>query len=243
MAVYVLFGAPGSGKSTHAAKVVYKNLKAGFPTYSNVDITGSIRIDASTDIGKYELTGGDLIIDEAGIEYNNRSYKSFPKHQIEWYKLYRHHQIRDIYVYSQSFEDMEITLRRLATQFNIISKTMIPGLFIVRQIYQKPDIDEDTHQIVYIYSYKFLGFSFVWGPRYWPMFDSWSCEPLPYKDFTVLGLDTTLSNFQPKEAFAAVKSIIRKNGLLAKLLKSFSRLFQPAPPKTLEAPSAVEKGE
>lgn len=96
----VYFGVPGSGKTTFAAyltkwalhenalirfcrkhqnpvtRVILNSryLKRRIDVYSNVPITGAYQLDAKTDIGHYMIENAKVIIDEAGIEYNNRSY-------------------------------------------------------------------------------------------------------------------------------------------------------------------------
>ena len=98
----VYFGVPGSGKTTFAAYLTkwalhenilirfclrHRNwltslfLRSGFlkrriDVYSNVPITGAYRLDAKTDIGFHMIENAKIIIDEAGIEYNNRNYKN-----------------------------------------------------------------------------------------------------------------------------------------------------------------------
>ena len=71
MSLSIYFGVPGCGKSTHAASVVYHNLKKGWPTYCNFPVKGAFLID-DKDIGKFSLTDCYLIIDEASITYNSR---------------------------------------------------------------------------------------------------------------------------------------------------------------------------
>lgn len=188
MAVHIYFGVPGSGKTTHAAKIVYKNLKKGIPTFCNVNIRGAIKINAS-DIGKIMLTDGDLIIDEASIEYNNRNFKSLPKETIQWFKLARHYGIRNIYVYSQSYDDMDITLRRLSDVMYIVKKTFIPGLIVTRQISRKIGINQETHQIEDQFFFQLFHMSFCFGPRYWKLFDSWECPSLPRTRLKIMGYE------------------------------------------------------
>jgi len=64
-----------------------KYWKRRLPVYSNVPITGAYKLDPQHDIGKYMIVNGKVIIDEAGIEYNNRSFKTFPPEAIYWYTL------------------------------------------------------------------------------------------------------------------------------------------------------------
>lgn len=56
-----------------------------------------------------------MIIDEAGIDFNNREYKSFNTDMIEFFKLHRHYKL-DIYVITQGI-DIDLTIRRLITKW------------------------------------------------------------------------------------------------------------------------------
>lgn len=186
MSVIVYFGVPGTGKTTLAAKIVYQNSRRGIKTYSNVPITGALLVDSS-DIGVVDISDGDLILDEAAIEYNNRSYKTMPKSTISWFKLHRHYGVRCIHVFSQSYEDMDITLRRLQTCLYRTSRTIVPGVFMARRIVPVISIDRDTHQITEQYRWSGLP-RFYCGFRYWPMFDSYQAPELPQSEFVSVGI-------------------------------------------------------
>lgn len=145
----VYFGVPGSGKTTFAAYLTRRSMKQSriitwaenhpgrfsawllgtrllkrrTPVWSNVPITGAYHLDAQRDIGRSMIVNGKVIIDEAGIEYNNRSFKTFPKEAVYWYKYHRHYQC-SVDVFSQSFEDMDVTLRRLAQNYFVVKKSL-----------------------------------------------------------------------------------------------------------------------
>lgn len=182
MSIKIYFGVPGSGKTTNAARIVLRNLKKGITTFSNVPIKGAVLYDASI-IGKYDISDGDMIIDEAGIQYNSRKFKTMPQEQIEWFKLSRHYGIRNIHIFSQSYEDMDITLRRLADEIYVVKRTLIPFLFCTRRIMVKVGIDKESHQIMDQYFFQFLGIKLYFGFKYWHMFDSWSAPELPCKEW------------------------------------------------------------
>lgn len=184
--VRIYFGVPGSGKTTYAAKIVKKNLKKGIKTFCNVNILGSIKID-SRDIGRIDISDGDLIIDEASIEYNNRNYKALPQEQIQWFKLSRHYGIRNIYIFSQSYDDMDITLRRLADVLFIVKRSIIPWLIVVKQISRRIGINAESHQIEDQFYFKAFQLSFCFGPFYWRMFDSWEAPSLLARKLNILG--------------------------------------------------------
>lgn len=183
MAFKVYFGVPGSGKTTHAAKIVSKNKKKGIKTYSNVPISGAYKLDAKGDIGNFDISYCDIIIDEAGIEYNNRSYKTLPKEQIVWFKFYRHYHVRNIYVFSQSWDDMDITLRRLATELWLCRRCLIPWFFKIKRIRKNIRIDEATHQIIDGYDFVLFSTKFTFAPRYWKLFNSYDAPKLPEKEW------------------------------------------------------------
>ena len=71
VALSLYFGIPGAGKSTYAAYLAKKDMKQGRKVWSNFGITGALKCEKS-DFGKYLMTDGRLIIDEAGLEYEDR---------------------------------------------------------------------------------------------------------------------------------------------------------------------------
>lgn len=204
----VYFGVPGSGKTTFAAYLARKCmkqsriitwaqkhpgkltgkllssglLKRAIPVYSNVPITGALQLDPQRDIGKYMMVGGKVIIDEAGIEYNNRNFKAFPPDAIYWYKYHRHYQC-SVDVFSQSYEDMDITLRRLAQNYYVVKKSLLPYFVVCKRIRRKVGIDENTHQIIdhYYFGLPILGTKWIFTPPLWKLFNSFSRRELPEK--------------------------------------------------------------
>ena len=71
------FGVPGSGKTTIAswlARNELKKNKSNRKVWSNVSIKGTLKLDKS-DIGKFNIYNGRLLLDEGGTEFNNRNFK------------------------------------------------------------------------------------------------------------------------------------------------------------------------
>lgn len=208
----VYFGVPGSGKTTFAAYLTKwalhenviirfcrrfnnpvtrlilnsKYLKRRIPVYSNVPITGAYQLDPKEDIGKFMIEDAKIIIDEAGIEYNNRNFKAFPPEAIYFYKYHRHYKT-SVDVFSQSFDDMDITLRRLAQNFYVVRKSLVPFCVVARKIKRKIGVDETTHQIMDLYSMgtPILDTKRIFAPALWKLFNSYSRKELPKKDWPV----------------------------------------------------------
>lgn len=181
MAVKVYFGVPGAGKTTIAAKVAKRCHKKGIKCFANFPCAYTYLYDPE-DLGKWSITDCVLIIDEAAIDFNNRSYKTLPHYTIKFLKLYRHYGISEIIIFSQSYEDFDVTLRRLATEYFLVTR---PGRWFikVKQAVKKIDIDKETHQFYDAYFWRLIPPSFVFGPFYWKLFDSWDAPALPVKDF------------------------------------------------------------
>lgn len=186
MAIKVIFGSPGAGKTTHAAKIAQYCIKHKIPCYSNFFVEGAFEISPLDDLGIYTVSGGIVLIDEAGIVVNNRKFKSLPQSFIEFLKLYRHFHIKDIYVYSQAPDDMDITIRRLATEFYLLRKSIIPQFSYTRRIARIiGQIDPITHQITDGYQYMPFSKRYFFRPLYYKYFDSWSTPKLEDKTFNI----------------------------------------------------------
>ena len=181
--VNIYFGVPGSGKTTFAAWLSRRDLRRKGKVWSNVPITGTYKLDVTADIGVHHIEKGRIIIDEAGIEYNNRNYKNLPMRQIEFFKYHRHYSTA-IDVFSQSYEDMDITLRRLAQNYYVVTKSRLPFFIKIRSIGRRVGIDENTHQIIDEFYWRcFLYTRRVFTPTLWKLFNTKSHKKLKTKDW------------------------------------------------------------
>ena len=208
----IYFGIPGAGKTTLAAYLTKKANKQAWPitlaekypsklsdkilaspfwkrrkpVYSNVPITGAYKMDCHKDLGRYMIVNAKGIIDEAGIDYNNRKTKDMSPEEIYFFKYYRHYEL-DLEVFSQSHEDMDITLRRLASSFYLVKKSLIPGFVVFRRIYRKIGIDRNTHQIIDMYYFMpcGIGSKWIYSRPLWKLFNSFSRKQLPEKEWEV----------------------------------------------------------
>lgn len=194
------FGNPGVGKTTLACKMAKKNRKRYNRTYCNFynTVPGCGSADLA-DLGDWTFPIGSYVaVDEAGIEYNSRSYKAMPKFTIAWFKKHRHYST-DLDVFSQSWEDMDVTIRRLSNELWYMSK--IGPWTLCRRIYKRCTVDKNTEQIIDGYKMASMMWLLIWPlqlgwpfqkkftltyrPFYYRYFDSWETDDLEVKDFPV----------------------------------------------------------
>ncbi len=180
----IYFGVPGSGKTTFAAYLAKKRLKRHKKVFSNVAIKGTHAIEPLTDIGVYDISNGLLIIDEAGIEYNNRDFKTFSKNALKFYKYHRHYNV-DVAIFSQDFADMDLKLRKLSTCLYLVKKSFFPFFIKRKRILKKIGIDELTHDIIDEYYFQLFGSKWIFSPKLWKMFNSVEHPVLPKKEFPI----------------------------------------------------------
>lgn len=178
----VYFGVPGSGKTTFAAWLAKKDLKHGLNVWSNVPITGTMQLDCQKDIGKYMICDGRVIIDEAGIEYNNRDFKNFSKEQLYFYKYHRHYELA-VDVFSQGYDDMDKKIRTLAQRLYVVKKSIIPYFIYRQRIGKRVGVNELTKEIVDEYYFVPFGRTYIFSPLLWGMFNTISRESYPDKEW------------------------------------------------------------
>lgn len=181
--ISVYFGVPGSGKTTFAAYLAKKDLKRKQRVFSNVPITGTFQLSCKNDLGKFMITDARIIIDEAGIEYNNRKYKELDEATIYFLKYHRHYQTA-IDCFSQSHEDMDITIRRLAQRYYVVKKSLIPNVICCKAIGRRIGIDATTKQIIDEFFWRAFGTKWIYSRPLWKMFNTLSRKELPEKEWT-----------------------------------------------------------
>lgn len=206
--IEVYFGSPGSGKTTLACREIKKCKDKYLFTFANFGCKCADFDDVSLQgLGTWSFPKGSYIaIDEAGIEYNNRKFKSLSQDTIKWFKLHRHYEC-DVSVWSQSWEDMDVTIRRLADRLYYVKK--IGPFSLIRRVYKRVTVNKETEQIIdgykmlhlgyllfkplYYLSYLFFGFGFflkvilpgfdevhlVWRRPYYQYFDTHAAPELP----------------------------------------------------------------
>lgn len=181
-----VFTPPGGGKTTLAADLVRGIMRNSYdkkkPIYSNVPIVGAYRLDL-TDIGKYNLHDCTLIIDEAGAELSNRNWQhNLNMQQIKVLKLHRHLNI-DVWLFSQSYGDVDNKFRELTTGLYMLKKSILPFRINAKAI--RKDVDLINGQIVDFYEWDRSNFFHFWSVPNWAYFNTEQVDLiLPNKFFT-----------------------------------------------------------
>lgn len=186
-----LVGSTGSGKTSVAQWIVLESNKKNIPVWSNVDLKGAYVLDFK-DLMKVNFLDntqneGVFIIDEAGIEFNNRNWEGLSRDIIKFFKLHRHFKI-NIYIFSQG-EDIDITFRRLSHKWYKIYKpwygfgkwsALIPVTtqLVIENGKWCLQYEADNN----IFSRKHIP---IW--KTWNFFDSFSTPKLPVGTFSKWG--------------------------------------------------------
>lgn len=175
-----IFAPPGTGKTTLAAKIVKEANLSGKKVYSNVPIISATVFDIK-DLGKYDFSNSILILDEAGIKLGNRNWHTnLNDNQIEALKLHRHDNI-DIYLFSQSYDDVDKKFRELTTTLLMLQKSKLP--FFVYALAIRKTMQLINGQIVQFFEVdKGSCFRFFVVDK-WAYFNSYQSKKLPKKKY------------------------------------------------------------
>ena len=167
VALSLYFGIPGAGKTTFAAYLAKKDMKKGRKVWANFGLTGAYKCDKG-DFGKYLMSDGRLIIDEAGLEFDNRKRDMTPD-EIYFFKYHRHYQL-DVDFFSQGL-DVDIKIRKLARHIYLIKPSLLP-FFVKRK--------EIGRRVGFIPFWQ-GGVKLVFTPPLWKLFNTLARRPLPEK--------------------------------------------------------------
>lgn len=194
--IRIVFGKPRAGKTTYAASVVQRNKRKlalrsrlgrfgrFINCYSYVFSNEPTLSDTITfrvaDLGKFKFPEHSLVvIDEAGIELNNRNFKTLTQESKRFAAMHGHQKV-DVLLLSQHV-DIDLAYRSRCHDMLLISNR---GVFsLIEPIRYQIDVDNEKHELVEAYSKpqglaKLLSFflprgcRFFYRPRWYKYFDS-----------------------------------------------------------------------
>lgn len=195
--IRTFWGNPGCGKTTLACKFALKNQKKYNYTVTNFEqsVPGSGYYDTLDKLGQWTPPRKSWCgWDESGIDFNSRAYKSMSQECIGLHKKHRHLEL-DIDCFSQAWDDIDITLRRLSVELWLMYR--IGPWTLCRRVYKRTGVDKQTGQIIDIYKMASMLWLFVWPlqlgipfqkkftltyrPFYYKFFDTHSMPDIPVK--------------------------------------------------------------
>lgn len=228
-----IFAKKGQGKSTLLTKMALQHLCKGWIVYSTDPIPGCYYIPVE-DVCYYELPRKSLlIIDEIGMVWDNRGFKTFPVEVRDWFKLQRHRGVKVVCA-SQSF-DVDKKIRDLADdmfllqkKFRVFSygKRILKILDIVEADGSKGSESRIVDQL------KFDSLLWFWLgsrtltyiPRWAPYFDSFSAPPLKVKEWNKQDMPDKLPRSLRKRTGRSIVPLAYSAALSASVVRLRSRL-------------------
>jgi len=182
--VSLYIGLPRSGKTTFLAYLTNLCNVTGHKVFCNVPVQGAYPF-TKDDIGKYDMSNALILLDEAGIMYDNRQFSTaFTEESLTFLKLIGHYH-SNICLFSQSM-DIDAKWVRMSKDIYFVKRSLIPHRTKIIRVHRKLDVNNDTHKIEDFYNKPNGLISLFFCKRfnrkpYYHMFDSYSAPKL--KDF------------------------------------------------------------
>lgn len=188
--LYFIFGKKGAGKSLYMVKLMRRYLRKGWTVYTDIDNVNlpGVRIFRAHDLETFAPDPRSAIfIDEAGILFDNRSFKTFSAGLRDFFKLQRKYKCL-VYLNSQSF-DIDKKIRDVVDHMGLVVN--LGNVFsIYRPIRRSITLTEPTGDSESRIADK-LRFQSLWHwkitylPAYFKYFDSYAAperEPIPFRE-------------------------------------------------------------
>lgn len=175
---------PGCGKTTYLAYLAYIMHLNSVRTFCNVPIAYTIPFKKD-DIGIYDMSESVILLDEAGLIYDNRRYKAgdnFSEESLSFLKLLRHYKTSVVLV-SQS-NDIDIKWIRMSKNIFLLRRSIIPEFTSIYRVKRTFDVNPDTKKLEDFYEKESGFLKRIFHKRfyrkpYYKYFDSWSAPALP----------------------------------------------------------------
>lgn len=205
-----LFGKKGSGKSTFMVRLMLQHIKRGWTVYTNMRdvIIPGVRLFDAQDLSTCTPAEHSvLFIDEAGLIWDNRNYKSFSSGLTEFFKLQRKYKCK-VYINSQSF-DVDKKLRDLTDimylQSNIgnvigITRPILRTVRLVNPMESGESRISDGLRFGSVFSWRL-----TWLPAYFKYFDSFHAPQRNPIKYDLVPDDPTLRVRSVREALRLLR--------------------------------------
>lgn len=184
------FGKKGAGKSLLMVHYMLKYIRKGFTVYSDIpalNVPGVRQINAK-DLENFAPTSNSvLFLDEVGITFDNRKFKTFSDGARDFFKFQRKYKVI-VYMNSQSF-DVDKKIRDLVDKYYLI-QSFGNVLCLCRPIKRKVTLVEassqgesrvaDNLKFASIWEWKW-----IYMPHYFKYFDSFEAphrDIIPYEE-------------------------------------------------------------
>lgn len=198
------FGLPGSGKSTFLAKKAFQTNRKGFDVFVNEDfpIAGCYLYKFS-DLGRYEVKNGLVLMDEVSLDADNRDFKQFSKRSKTFFILHRHYYL-DVVWCTQKYNGVDNKILNMTDQMYYIKRwplgfsmaTKIDSIIYIptrRSLKLTAGDITQTHiksGLLSILLAPFTGaLEICWRRRFYRYFDSFKAPELPKIHFPYYTLD------------------------------------------------------
>lgn len=220
--LFMVFGRKGSGKTTLMNKLAIQYQKKGWTVYSNSDIPGCYQFDIK-DFGLIMFPENSLIlIDEVNLIWDNRDFKTFPKHVAKYFRLQRQYK-HTVYLFSQTF-DVDKKIRDLCDHLYLVQNFM-NCFSIAKRVTKKITIVHadksaqgeskivDDYSIDPIFLAPFGGIRITYIPKYAKYFKSFNPPALEEKECEYIPIPDHLQ----KRKFTRIDRIRERKDFLHKM--------------------------
>lgn len=221
--LYMCFGKKGSGKTTLMTKLCLQYKKKGWNVFCDREIPGAI-VFPTQEFGKYQFPPNSLIlVDEVGLVWDNRNFKSFPEHVKVYFKYQRQYR-HVVYLFSQSFDvdkkirDLTDHLYIVQNYFNCFSIARRVTKFLT--VVHASNSAQGESKIVDDYKIDSLWFAFfgtvkiTYIPKYAKYFKSFNPPELPEWSGTPISIPSFKKSYQ---------LILKNRKFQSDLLRYFNR--------------------
>lgn len=219
------YGKKGCGKTTLLTKIAIENIKNDKIVYSTVEIPGTRLFDPKRLKDERPEDNSILLIDEIGLIWDNRDFKSFEKGVNEFFKYARQYKCT-VHMFSQ-VPDIDIKIRNLCDSYYLLEnkfRVFSYGRKISKVLTVGKNIDGqgqliDSFQFESILTPKSRIVTFI--PRWSAFYNSYDPPVRPkllYKEMPMNDLQV-YSMYHPKLYMIKVIGINFKNKIINKIDK------------------------